>query len=32
LHKSIIKASGGQPGGIVILLEDQTETQMLEEE
>lgn len=32
LHKSIIKASGGQPGGIVILVEDQTETQMLEEE
>lgn len=32
LHKSIIKASGGQPGGIVILIEDQTETQMLEEE
>jgi PAS domain S-box-containing protein len=32
LHKSIIKASDGQPGGIVILIEDQTETQMLEEE
>lgn len=32
LHKSIIKATGGQPGGVVILLEDQTETQMLEEE
>lgn len=32
LHKSIIKASGGQPGGTVILVEDQTETQMLEEE
>lgn len=32
LHKSIIKAAGGQPGGIVILVEDQTETQMLEEE
>jgi PAS domain S-box-containing protein len=32
LHKSIIKASGGQPGGIVVLIEDQTETQMLEEE
>lgn len=32
LHKSIIKASGGQPGGTVILIEDQTETQMLEEE
>jgi PAS domain S-box-containing protein len=32
LHKSIIKASGGQPGGVVILVEDQTETQMLEEE
>jgi PAS domain S-box-containing protein len=32
LHKSIIKASGGQPGGIVILVEDQTETQRLEEE
>ncbi len=32
LHKSIIKASDGQPGGIVILVEDQTETQMLEEE
>lgn len=32
LHKSIIKAAGGQPGGIVILIEDQTETQMLEEE
>jgi signal transduction histidine kinase len=32
LHKSIIKASGGQPGGLVILVEDQTETQMLEEE
>lgn len=32
LHKSIIKSSGGQPGGIVILIEDQTENQMLEEE
>jgi PAS domain S-box-containing protein len=32
LHKSIIKASEGQPGGIVILVEDQTETQRLEEE
>ena len=32
LHKSVIKPSGGQPGGIVILMEDQTETQMLEEE
>ena len=32
LHKSIIQASGGQPGGTVILVEDQTETQMLEEE
>jgi PAS domain S-box-containing protein len=32
LHKSIIKAAGGQPGGTVILVEDQTETQMLEEE
>jgi PAS domain S-box-containing protein len=32
LHKSIIKASGGQAGGTVILVEDQTETQMLEEE
>jgi PAS domain S-box-containing protein len=32
LHKSVIKAAGGQPGGTVILVEDQTETQMLEEE
>ncbi|WP_318653618.1 ATP-binding protein [Thalassolituus marinus] len=32
LHKSVIKASGSQPGGIVVLMEDQTETQMLEEE
>lgn len=32
LHKSVIKASGGQPGGIVLLMEDQTENQMLEEE
>jgi len=32
LHKSLIKATGGQPGGSVILMEDQTETQMLEEE
>ncbi|WP_430460142.1 ATP-binding protein [Thalassolituus sp. LLYu03] len=32
LHKSVIKASGSQPGGIVVLMEDQTETQLLEEE
>lgn len=32
LHKSIIKASGSQPGGIVLLMEDQTETQLLEDE
>ena len=32
LHKSVIKPSGGQPGGIVVLMEDQTETQLLEDE
>ena len=32
LHKSVIQASGGQPSGIVILVEDQTDTQMLEDE
>ncbi|MEN9464491.1 MAG: hypothetical protein RL217_672 [Pseudomonadota bacterium] len=32
LHKSVIKASGGQPGGIVLLMEDQTEIQLLEDE
>lgn len=32
LHKALIKASGGQPGGIVVLMEDQTETQLLEDE
>lgn len=32
LHKSIIRASGSQPGGLVILMEDQTETQLLEDE
>lgn len=32
LHKSVIKPGGGQPGGIVVLMEDQTDTQMLEEE
>lgn len=32
LHKAMIKAAPGQPGGIVVLLEDHTETQMLEEE
>lgn len=32
LHKSIIKASNGQPGGIVLLMEDQTETQLLADE
>lgn len=32
LHKSIIKAGNGQPGGIVLLMEDQTETQLLSDE
>lgn len=32
LHKALIQPSGGQPGGIVVLMEDQTETQILEEE
>ncbi|MFT6859165.1 MAG: PAS domain S-box-containing protein [Gammaproteobacteria bacterium] len=32
LHKAMIEPSGGQPGGIVVLVEDQTETQLLEEE
>lgn len=32
LHKSIIKASGAQPGGTVVLMEDQTENQLLEDE
>ena len=32
LHKSIIQPSNGQPGGIVLLMEDQTETQMLADE
>lgn len=32
LHKSIIKAGNGQPGGIVLLMEDQTETQLLADE
>lgn len=32
LHKALIQPSGGQPGGIVVLMEDQTETQLLEEE
>ncbi len=32
LHKSVIKPSGGQPGGIVLLMEDQTDTQLLEDE
>lgn len=32
LHKSIIKPSNGQPGGIVLLMEDQTETQLLSDE
>ncbi|MFK4750819.1 MULTISPECIES: ATP-binding protein [Oceanospirillaceae] len=32
LHKSIIQSANGQPGGIVLLLEDQTDTQLLERE
>lgn len=32
LHKSVIKPTAGQPGGIVLLMEDQTETQLLENE
>lgn len=32
LHKALIQPSGGQPGGIVVLMEDQTDTQLLEEE
>ncbi|MDF1762646.1 MAG: ATP-binding protein [Oleibacter sp.] len=32
LHKALIEASGQQPGGIVILMEDQTEIQILEDE
>ena len=32
LHKALIEGSNGQPGGTVILMEDQTETQLLEEE
>lgn len=32
LHKSVIKAESGQPGGIVLLMEDQTETQLLADE
>ncbi|MEK9712356.1 MAG: ATP-binding protein [Thalassolituus sp.] len=32
LHKALLQPSGSQPGGTVILMEDQTETQLLEEE
>lgn len=32
LHKSLILAGQGQPAGIVLLLEDQTDTQLLERE
>lgn len=32
MHKAVLQPSGSQPGGTVILLEDQTETQLLEEE
>lgn len=32
LHKAILNPIGGQPGGTVILMEDQTETQLLEDE
>lgn len=32
LHKSILKARPGQPGGMVLVLEDQTDTQLLERE
>lgn len=32
LHKSLIQSANGQPGGIVLLLEDQTDTQLLERE
>lgn len=32
LHKAVLQPSGGQPGGLVVLLEDQTETQVLEDE
>ncbi|GGY38777.1 two-component sensor CbrA [Bacterioplanes sanyensis] len=32
LHKALIQPSGGQPGGMVVLMEDQTDTQLLEEE
>jgi PAS domain S-box-containing protein len=32
LHKSLIRSGHGQPGGIVLLLEDQTDTQLLERE
>ena len=32
LHKSIIQPSNGQPGSIVLLMEDQTEVQLLADE
>ncbi|WP_221799916.1 ATP-binding protein [Oceanobacter mangrovi] len=32
LHKSLIQAGNGQPGGIVLLVEDQTDNQLLERE
>lgn len=32
LHKALLQPSGGQPGGTVVLMEDQTETRLLEEE
>jgi len=32
LHKSIIESGSGQPGGIVLLMEDQTDNQLLERE
>ncbi|MEQ3693450.1 MAG: ATP-binding protein [Alcanivorax sp.] len=32
LHKAVMEPSGGQPGGTVILMEDQTDNQLLEEE
>ena len=32
LHKSVMESYGGGSGGVVILVEDQTETQLLEDE